>query len=130
MNRVIKFRAWDSNRNYFLPLDDDGDYYFRDDNNGLELWDKSGRCKAAILQQFTGLLDKNGNEIYEGDILCKEGNFGIQVVFDNGIRVMDIEPVRFNNKCLYAHIYDFDLNGWGVYGNIYQHPELLNSQSK
>ena len=64
-----------------------------------------GLNEKGILMQFTGLLDKNGKEIYEGDIT----NVGI-VEWDHG---------QFTER-LYA---PDDIE---VIGNIYSNPELLN----
>jgi uncharacterized phage protein (TIGR01671 family) len=140
MNRIIKFRAWDSNRNYFLPLDDDGDYYFRDDNNGLELWDKSGRCKAAILQQFIGRLDNKGKEIYQNDIVMysydEEDYYGVLsaslaggisikglgIVYFRGTKNQELKPSE-NKKEWWAN----GFSNLEIIGSIYENPELLNS---
>lgn len=72
--------------------------------------------------QFTGLLDKNGKEIYEGDV----------VTFDNNLQ--GISKVMFAEGCYmvvaknYATALTFRLaNRTFVAGNIHDKPELLNN---
>lgn len=59
MNRIIKFRVWDG-REMSLPT---SDAWFKLKNGEIEL------PKDYIIMQYTGLKDKNGVEIYEGDII-------------------------------------------------------------
>ena len=80
------------------------------------------------VMQYTGLKDKNGNEIYEGDVLCEveddleggqEGTF-MEVYFDRfGCWQLRGNSV-VNGEMLYDHYKHAE-----VIGNIYEHPELL-----
>ena len=156
MSREIKFKAW--NGEYFLPLEDDGDYYFRDDGNGLELWNKRGRCKNVTLLQFTGLLDCKGNEIYEGDIvkfhyfygsgglegfveaeheltgIVKWGNFGWGLEAIKGQHWQGYTGyVAGEGSSNFLDLMAMNESSvheesFEILGNLYQHPELLTNK--
>ena len=121
--REIKFRAFDDGRMLTMPLDK---------NFGISRFFGILR-DDAIVMQYTGLKDKNGKEIYEGDIMHDTSiNARCAVVFgcfetlldDYGIG--ETSPkfcVEWSDKSGHGEI---DVRN-EVIGNIYENPELLCS---
>ena len=82
--------------------------------------------------QFTGLHDKTGKEIYEGDILAYkwEDRDGDEIVnhvikWDNGRFLMC--PIKSVVRTWNIHLHPYDEES-EVIGNIYENPELINNQ--
>ena len=110
--RPIRFRAWDSEHEEMYEW---GQYK-------SELVAEDFEGEILKLMQYTGLKDKNGVEIYEGDIVRHATDEGVyKVIFEDG---------GFYVKNLFE--YDFQpINEYPleVIGNIYENPELLERES-
>ena len=114
--REIKFRAWDKKDKFMVYSPCPDLVIFLD---GMVCIGEP--CEATdnfILMQFTGLLDKNGKKIYEGDIVKNE--FGIDEVYFN-----EGEFKKKSGIGLGCSIGRLGSETMEVIGNIYENPELL-----
>lgn len=128
--RILKFRVWDKlfnkwgNPSDFLGIDVRGNLICE---NGLN-------PTNSIVQQFTGLLDKNGKEIYEGDIIkffCY-GHYDKELIgkiIYNEEMFMFLIQVGISDLNLYG-IYKSDNKYYEIIGNIFENPKLLNKNEK
>ncbi len=105
--RDLKFRAWD-NYNKRMIIEPFKITTFL--NGVVELHTTNYLKRWDALMQYTGLKDKNGKEIYEGDI--------VKAVFNSSIH-----RVEWRNDQSQWSIGGF--GQWEVIGNIYENPELL-----
>ena len=130
--RTIKF-------SYILQHDETGRIidkrYNIEDIENFEFRDEPHGYTLVVRRQFTGLLDKNGVEVFEGDIFYDDWDNHIGVVkFFNGIYFTEsykdineiLEPCD-NREYLISRLQRDCGSCLKVIGNIYEHPHLLEA---
>jgi uncharacterized phage protein (TIGR01671 family) len=152
MNNTLKIRVWDKTKNQYLNdsffciyknhaykleigstqyLSNGSSYnpvQFSEDEHGLPYYDRQ-----LIIQQYTGMNDLDGKEIYEGDLIelhnvyngsLNDNDYGLyEVVFDRCYKLKTIKNNWFLPKSKYHDIHEFNI--MLVVGNIFQTPELI-----
>jgi len=119
--RTIKFRGrrLDNGKWWYGSLVIlNGRYFIFNDEGRYEV-------SSATVGQYTGLKDKAGQEIYEGDILCVTSDFGEiynrEVYYlDDGFRIHLDDETEIQSIVRAVESYDAE-----IIGNIHDNPELL-----
>lgn len=122
--RKIKFRVWDDTRKVW-DTGRDNELFFSQDNDeeGVLKFHqpKLTKYRNYVIEQFTGVKDKNGREIYEGDIINSIMCIGVCTYSEN--------EANFWVNCQESDITTFTGEYWGeVIGNIHENPELLKGK--
>lgn len=131
---VPKFRAWDKEENLWIKVaslvfDEEGEMWYlgpvMDDFNPVYYENELG--KTWEIMQSTGLKDKNGVEIFEGDVVVNQyGNVGYVAYLQQEagfVVVLKKSDYRLGHRNT-GESYDVTTNH-EVIGNIHSNPELL-----
>ena len=127
--RELKFRAWDKSVEHLYEVQTlidgggvIGRYVLNGEMNYIQLC-----ADEVIIEQYTGLKDKNGKEIYEGDIV-------LNTYYDDNEMYMVLwvnDSVAFGMESLDdMELYKLPLESLEVIGNIHENPELIEKEEE
>ena len=121
--RELKFRAWSNEHNRYcdlVTLIENGRWVGWIKGNGVYL-----TTTDIILEQYTGLEDKNGKEIYEGDIVGFKWTKRLYVVT---YRIYDASFILENDEWEETIHLSLDKDDFEVVGNIHENEYLLEEE--
>jgi uncharacterized phage protein (TIGR01671 family) len=121
--RTIKFRAWDKELKQFDNIVA-GNLLYSLHDEGLTQEDKY----RFVLQEYTGLNDTKGREIFEGDIVTLKTvarDHLTQVIFIQGCFAFKVINPQGTLSLVFAHSVEDRFFEPEVVGNIFENPDLL-----
>lgn len=149
MSRAIKFRAWDTEeKEYCYDVEHTYDFFCSGRGCYAESFGEVlNQPDRFIVEQYTGLKDKNGKEIYEGDIVniaavVNTDDSDMTCIMDtNSVVCWDKGHVRwdvndkpesedwdYHRRRYFVFVDSDDRENVEVIGNIHENPELLGGK--
>lgn len=139
---IPKFRAWDKRFSEFVEdffVSEDGKIYKKSTDTGYGIAISKETSDKVILMQSTGILDKNSQEIFEGDVVSRNSGMPSVVEFGKWIYEEDfgykIKNIGFylnssydDDEFFQAMDYEDIRKNYEVIGNIYENPEILEDK--
>ena len=125
MQREIKFRGWNASSKLIVDnvMSLTKSSHLRSNHYSPSM----GMIACDEVMQFTGLFDKNGKEIYEGDIITDGFGRNYEIIFKRGC--FGFEVINPINKISMNFANFTNINQEDVYyeviGNIFENPDLL-----
>ena len=129
-----KFRLWDKRFSEFVEdflVSEDGKIYKKSTDTGYGIAISKETSDKVILMQSTGILDKNSQEIFEGDIISDghtsrdirhHQTFGFYTINDNGDEEFFGDTASLED---FEEVSKYMSENIEIIGNIYENPELL-----
>jgi uncharacterized phage protein (TIGR01671 family) len=136
MSREFKFRAWDLNKKEMLYFDGIFNKKPYTERSSFSQYESCPEYHKLEIMQYTGVKDKNGNKIYEGDLISylsvsdQEISVGGEIIYDDR---MSSYMVCFYATNMFEEdnilpLFDYEYENIEVIGNIYETPELLEGK--
>lgn len=133
---IPRYRAWDKKFKTMYEVDDIMSIDFGKSEISVKtlFFERTNYYKFddIVLMQSTGLTDKNGKEIFEGDILSvetDEENVKVEVSWDNKHALFIFESKKYNEKEALGELFEDNSYPFKIIGNVWEDPELAEVSS-
>lgn len=131
---IPKFRAWDSAKKEMFK-----DTFAITESGQVVVVEQESVASSPdyvfvdhlVIMQSTGLKDKNGKEVFEGDILAFETDdevINVNVFWDEEHALFMFESKKYNEQEPLAELVENNTYPFEIIGNIYENPELLEDK--